>query len=163
MAKKKFLDSDGVTYLKQLLESIYAKAGHTHDDTYIKKNGDTISGNLTVMGNTTSGKFIGTLDGNAATATSATTATKLTTARSLQVSLNSNTAVSFDGSANKEEIGVSGTLAIKNGGTGASTADEALDNLGGMPLVIDTSDGTKYLLGKDENGIYLADYVAGGV
>lgn len=163
MAKKKFLDSDGLAYLKQLLESIYAKAGHTHDDTYVKKSGDTISGNLTVTGNTTSGKFIGTLDGNATSATSATTATKLATARKLKVSLNSGASVSFDGTGDKEDIGVSGTLPIANGGTGATTESEALDNLGAMPLAIDTSDGTQYLLGKDANGIYLANYVTGGV
>lgn len=56
----------------------------------------------------------GNTTGNAATAT------KLATARSIQVKLGSTSAVNFDGSANITP-GVSGTLALSNGGTGQTT------------------------------------------
>jgi hypothetical protein len=63
------------------------------------------SGAMAVSGNVTAPTFNGNLAGNATTATSATTA----------------------GS-------VSGTIAIANGGTGATTASAALSNLGGVGL-----------------------------
>lgn len=54
----------------------------------------------------------------------ANTATKLTTARTITANLASSTAGSFDGSANIT-VGVTGTLPIANGGTGATTAAAA--------------------------------------
>lgn len=48
-------------------------------------------------------------------------ATKLATARSLKTSLSSTSAASFDGSADATAIGVTGTLPVSNGGTGAAT------------------------------------------
>ena len=48
--------------------------------------------------------------------------------------MGSTTAVTFDGSANQNNIPVSGTLGIGNGGTGATTADAAWSNLGGGEL-----------------------------
>lgn len=105
--------------------------------------------------------FKGTLDGNAATATkastadtattaenatnatvaasctgnaaTATTAGKLTAARKLGVALGTNSAlgVDFDGSEDQLAIPVSGKLGIANGGTGASTPEEAWTALGG--------------------------------
>jgi len=57
------------------------------------------------------------------------TATKLATARNLQVALGSTTADSFDGSSDASP-GVSGTLAVANGGTGSTTASGARSNLG---------------------------------
>ena len=67
-----------------------------------------------------------TFDGNA------TTATALATGRTLQVALGSTSAsTAFDGSANISNIGVSGTLAIAQGGTGKTTAAEAWTALGG--------------------------------
>lgn len=68
--------------------------------------------------------FKGALTGNA------NTATKLSSARSLKVKLNSTTAITFDGSANQEEIPVTGTLPIANGGSGGTTALSARNNLG---------------------------------
>lgn len=56
-------------------------------------------------------------------------ASKLATARTLMVNLGSTTGGSFDGSKNVD-IGVKGTLAVANGGTGATTAAEARTNLG---------------------------------
>ena len=56
-------------------------------------------------------------------------ASKLATARTLMVNLGSATGGSFDGSKNVD-IGVKGTLAVANGGTGATTAAEARTNIG---------------------------------
>lgn len=66
------------------------------------------------------------LNGNALTAT------KLKTARTITANLASRTAGSFDGSANIT-VGVTGTLPIANGGTGATTAAAARTALGCAP------------------------------
>lgn len=78
-------------------------------DTSITVKGNTITGNLT-------GNVSGDVSGNAGTAT------KLATGRTLRVNLARNNAAStaFDGSANITDIGVSGTLPVANGGTGAT-------------------------------------------
>lgn len=60
------------------------------------------------------------------------TATKLKTARTITANLASRTAGSFDGSANIT-VGVTGTLPIANGGTGATTAAAARTALGCAP------------------------------
>ena len=57
------------------------------------------------------------------------TANKLTTSRTIQTNLASTSTASFNGSANVTP-GVTGTLPIANGGTGATTAAGALTNLG---------------------------------
>jgi hypothetical protein len=62
----------------------------------------------------------------------ANTATKLGTARTITANLASSTAGSFDGSANIT-VGVTGTLPIANGGTGATTAAAARTALGCAP------------------------------
>lgn len=62
----------------------------------------------------------------------ANTATKLETARTITANLASNTAGSFDGSTNIT-VGVTGTLPIANGGTGATTAAAARTALGCAP------------------------------
>ena len=62
----------------------------------------------------------------------ANTATKLETARTITANLASSTAGSFDGSANIT-VGVTGTLPIANGGTGATTAAAARTALGCAP------------------------------
>lgn len=59
----------------------------------------------------------------------ATSAERLKTARDFTVNLSSTKAASFDGSKNVMP-GVSGTLSISNGGTGATTAEKARENLG---------------------------------
>lgn len=85
------------------------------------------------------------------TATAA-AATKLATARTIQTNLASTAAASFDGTVNVTP-GVEGTLPIANGGTGATTAAIARDNLtaaswarGSAPTV-----GSRaYTLGADD-------------
>lgn len=62
----------------------------------------------------------------------ANTATKLETARTITANLASSTAGRFDGSANIT-VGVTGTLPIANGGTGATTAAAARTALGCAP------------------------------
>ena len=62
----------------------------------------------------------------------ANTATKLEIARTITANLASSTAGSFDGSANIT-VGVTGTLPIANGGTGATTAAAARTALGCAP------------------------------
>lgn len=70
---------------------------------------------------------------NASTYTgNANTATKLATARTITANLASSTAGSFDGSASIT-VGVTGTLPIANGGTGATTAAAARTALGCAP------------------------------
>ena len=70
----------------------------------------------------------------------AATATKLATARSIQTNLGSTAASNFDGTANITP-GVTGTLPIANGGTGATSAATALSNLGGFPKTGGTING----------------------
>ena len=55
-------------------------------------------------------------------------AAKLTTARTIQTNLASTSSASFDGTGNITP-GVTGTLAIKNGGTGATTSHAGFSNL----------------------------------
>lgn len=73
-----------------------------------------------------------THDGVATWLGNANTATKLATARTITANLASSTAGSFDGSANIT-VGVTGTLPIANGGTGATTAAAARTALGCAP------------------------------
>ena len=73
-----------------------------------------------------------TYDGVAKWLGNANTATKLATARTITANLASSTAGSFDGSANIT-VGVTGTLPIANGGTGATTAAAARTALGCAP------------------------------
>lgn len=72
----------------------------------------------------------------AGTATTATSASKLTTARNLKVNLASTSSASFNGSADATGIGVSGALAVGNGGTGSTTASAARTALGITPANI---------------------------
>ena len=84
-----------------------------------------------VSGNFAAGTITAALSGNAATATTAAacsgnaaTATKLATARTIN-------GVAFDGTANITlATGVTSTVAISQGGTGATTAADARTNLG---------------------------------
>ncbi len=77
----------------------------------------------TKTGSGASGTWAISITGNAATATS------LATARTIQTNLGSTASASFNGTANITP-GVTGTLPIANGGTGATTASGARTNLG---------------------------------
>jgi len=68
------------------------------------------------------------------TAAAAAVAAKLSTARTIRTNLGSTTAASFDGSANVTP-GVTGTLPVANGGTGAATKEAALSKLGAEPEI----------------------------
>lgn len=84
----------------------------------------TFNDNISLAANktVTASKFIGALQGNADTASSATTAAgadKLNTSVSLQTDLGKSGTVSFDGSGNVN-LGITGTLPVGNGGTGVT-------------------------------------------
>ena len=81
-------------------------------------NNNNISGGKTITATT----FSGALSGNASTATT------LATARTIRTNLASTSTASFNGSSNITP-GVTGTLALGNGGTGATTAESARTNL----------------------------------
>ena len=76
-------------------------------------------------------QIVATINASTYTGNSA-TATKLATARTITANLASSTAGSFNGSANIT-VGVTGTLPIANGGTGATTAAAARTALGCAP------------------------------
>lgn len=76
-------------------------------------------------------QIVATINASTYTGNSA-TATKLATARTITANLASSTAGSFDGSENIT-VGVTGTLPIANGGTGATTAAAARTALGCAP------------------------------
>lgn len=76
-------------------------------------------------------QIVATINASTYTGNSA-TATKLETARTITANLASSTAGSFNGSANIT-VGVTGTLPIANGGTGATTAAAARTALGCAP------------------------------
>ena len=128
-------------------------AVQTQLDGKVSKSGDTMTGNLTMNGNTKAfvvknntytvyfqvganginrglwdaylNKWIVYAnDSNAFLNGNASTSTKLATARSLKTKLDSTTAVTFDGSADQNEIPVTGTLPVENGGTGATSVSD---------------------------------------
>ena len=77
----------------------------------------------------------------------AATAAKLSAARTIQTNLGSTGQANFDGSANITP-GVTGTLPITNGGTGAAAASAALSNLGGFPKTGGTISGDTTIQGN---------------
>lgn len=77
-----------------------------------------VNGAISATGTISASSFLG----------NASTASKLATARTIQINLASTSAVSFDGS-NNITPGITGTLAIANGGTGASSRLAAAKNL----------------------------------
>lgn len=78
---------------------------------------------VTKTGSGASGTWGISISGNAATAT------QLATARTIQTNLGSTSSASFNGTANITP-GVTGTLAVANGGTGATSKSGARTNLG---------------------------------
>lgn len=87
---------------------------------------------------------------SAGSASSATSATQLTTARKLKVNLAAADAQSFNGTADAQSIGVSGKLAISNGGTGADSINGIRDNIGVNQV---TTGGTGSAYTASVNGI----------
>lgn len=83
----------------------------------------------------------GNTTGNAATAT------KLETARTIRTNLASTSTASFDGSGNITP-GVTGTLPIANGGTGATTAANARTALGAVAKTGDVMTGRLVIRGS---------------
>lgn len=82
------------------------------------------------IGNNISVAEDGTITSNQTSVTgNAGTATKLLNPRTIQTNLGSDSAGSFDGTSNIS-VGVSGTLPISHGGTGATSAANALTALG---------------------------------
>lgn len=67
--------------------------------------------------------------GSSSAGGAATSANKLTNSRTIQTNLGSGSAVGFNGTTNITP-GVTGTLPVANGGTGATTAAGVLSNLG---------------------------------
>ena len=140
---------DGVT--SSIQTQLNGKAASDHTHSYLPLSGGTLTGTLTSRAITPSAtntynigssslkfanvyatNFVGALSGNATTATTATKANQLTTARTITASLSSSTAGSFNGTANIT-VGTTGTLPINKGGTGATTADAARNNLAAAP------------------------------
>ena len=140
---------DGVT--SNIQTQLNGKAASSHTHSYLPLSGGTLTGTLTSRAITPSANntynigsssmkfanmyattFVGALSGNATTATTATKANQLTTGRTITVSLASSTAASFNGTANIT-TGVTGTLPINKGGTGATTAAAARSNLAAAP------------------------------
>lgn len=89
--------------------------------------------------------------GSSSAGGSATSAVKLSTARTIRTNLGSTGTASFDGTSNVTP-GVTGTLPVANGGTGATTAAEALKNLG---ITFGTSDLTAGESALETGKIYL--------
>ena len=78
---------------------------------------------------------------------------KLSTARTIRTNLGSTSTASFDGSANITP-GVTGTLAVGNGGTGATTAAAARTKLGFSGIVVSSTEPTT----QNTNEFWLRSY-----
>ena len=147
--------SSNLEYVK--LGKIGSIVTHSEND-YIATSGGTIDGSLAVTDLTAgtlvvngSGRFTnglyGELTGNAATATT------LATGRTIQTSLGSTSAATFDGSANITP-GVTGTLAVANGGTGKTSGVNAANY-----FLNALSTGSSTPVDAD---YYISQYVGGG-
>lgn len=103
---------------------------------------DELSNKLSNTGEGANGTWGISISGNAETAT------KLTTARTIQTNLGSTSSADFDGTENISP-GVTGTLAVINGGTGSTSKSGARINLGiasGTSLPSTGSEGDIFFL-----------------
>jgi len=134
--------------------AINALAGSATSGNYLRGNGTNV-----VMASISAGD-VPTLNQN----TTGSAAT-LTTSRTIQTNLASTSAASFNGSASITP-GVTGTLPLSNGGTGGTTAGEAVDNLGpstiGKLLWYKTTRGANAYLRFNSNGT-ISERLASGV
>ncbi len=111
-----------------------------------KWNGKAEASHNHSAGNITSGTLPIARGGTGNTTGLAASATKLATGRTIRTNLSSTGSASFDGTANIAP-GVTGTLPISNGGTGASTAANARSNLGAFSSSGGTISGAVYITG----------------
>ena len=91
--------------------------------------------------------------GSSSAGGAANSAAKLSTARTIRTNLGSTSTASFDGSANITP-GVTGTLAVGNGGTGATTAAAARTKLGFSGIVVSSTEPTT----QNTNEFWLRSY-----
>lgn len=106
-------------------------------------------------GNFSAGTITAALSGNATTATSAAT---LTTSRNFQTNLASTSPASFNGSTDSSP-GVTGTLAVGSGGTGATTLTGLVKGTGTTAMVAATA-GTDYIAPDANANVNANAYIA---
>lgn len=152
-------NTDGTMTQSAITSALSGKANSSHTHT----KSDVGLGNVNNTADADKSVKYATSAGSATSATSATsaatasscsgnaaTATKLQTSRKLKVSLSAADAASFDGSEDAQSIGVSGKLAISNGGTGADSINGIRTNIGINPV---TTAGTGAAYTATVNGI----------
>jgi len=106
-------NNDTVSFSADVNTDILPSANNTYD----------LGSSSEVWNNVYATNFTGALTGNADSATA------LAIGRTFQVDLADTTAsTAFDGSTNIADVGVTGILAIANGGTGANTSDSWLNS-----------------------------------
>jgi hypothetical protein len=112
-------------------------------DNYIPLTGSSnVSGDITSSAKITATEFVGP-------------ATQLKTGRTLKVNLaRTSASTAFDGTANITNIGVSGTLAVGNGGTGQTSAINAAN---AFLNALTTGDSV-----PSDNDYFISQYVNGG-
>ena len=131
-ATKKYVDDSVASATADLLSSNNMWTGtNTFQNLVTMVGGVAFTSGTTTLAWKNATQIVATINASTYTGNSA-TATKLATARTITANLASSTAGSFDGSANIT-VGVTGTLPIANGGTGATTAADARTALGCAP------------------------------
>lgn len=118
--------SQNTSDISSLNNRMSIEEGKVNDIAHGGTNSNTAAGARTQLGAAASGANtdITSITGSAAS---------LTTSRTIQTNLASTSGSGFNGTANITP-GVTGTLALGNGGTGSTTASTALTALGGIPL-----------------------------
>lgn len=132
VSNKKYVDDSVASATADLLSSNNMWTGaNTFQNLVTMVGGVVFTSGTTTLAWKNATQIVATINASTYTGNSA-TATKLATARTITANLASSTAGSFDGSANIT-VGVTGTLPIANGGTGATTAAAARTALGCAP------------------------------